>query len=46
MFFGGRCIGVSERSHRRVSARVVFAEFDWKDDIFLNIKTEEWEKNI
>ena len=41
MFFGSRCIRVCEKS--QVSERFVFAEFDWKYHIFLNINTEEWE---
>ena len=26
--------------------RVVFAEFDWKYHIFLNIKSEEWDLKV
>ena len=29
-----------------VCERVVFAEFDWKYHIFLNIKTEQWDLKI
>ena len=30
----------------QVSERVIFAEFDWKYHIFLNIKTDEWDLKI
>ena len=30
----------------QVSERVVFAEFDWKCHILLNIKKEEWDRKI
>ena len=30
----------------QVSERVVFAEFDWKCHILLNIKKEEWDPKI
>ena len=30
----------------QVSEKVVFAEFDWKCHIFLNIKTEEWDLKV
>ena len=29
-----------------MSERVVFAEFDWKYHIFLNIKSEEWDLKV